>query len=285
MGTGTEELEIPIVDHGGHPHWVWPDGTLRPVVGGGADGADDDDEDDLDDEDEDEDDDDDDRRSRGKKGKPNKGAIFTQRQMNAIATREKRDGRKAGRNEVLQELGFSSLEEAKAALAGKKASSGNNKEDDTDDADSKAAQEALKAKREAEEAKAEAARIKFESKLERKLLAAGAKPGKVERMVALLGLEVDASDDEIEEAIDDLADELPALFDSSDYSDDDEDDEDQGQPRGRRQRGTDTPPRKRKLPDSTTGGERRRKGKQAPAKERARARLAQRHPRFVQNKS
>jgi hypothetical protein len=230
-------------------------------------GATDDDGDNENDDEGDDDDDGDEEEDDEPKGK----SKLTQRQVNAIMAKEKRDGKRSGRREVLEELGFKTLEEAKKALQRK-----TEKDADTDDADNKAIAEAKDKLREAEK---ERDALKFQSKLERQLLAADALPGKVEKAVRLLDLEQDASADEIAEAIEDLRDDIPALFKAN--SDDGDDDDESGSSSGSsRRKGTEPAPQRRKVKDSDAGS-RRKKPQTASPQARAKARLAERHPNYV----
>lgn len=248
--------DFDIVTIGKRRFWQWPDGSLRPVVSGGAD-----------DTDEDEDEDEDDDEDSDETDKPKKGKSFTQRQVNAVATREKREGKKAGKNELLKALGYATEEELKEAIEAKQ-------EADAKKPDPEVDKERKKLDREKAETKAEreaAAKDRHAAKVERFLLKGGASLSKLERLSRLIDIEVGADDDEIEDAIDSLKEELPELF-SSNSSDDDEEDK----PRSR-SKGTDT---RRKNPDSNPGRKASPKGSKS-IEDKVKERLAQRNPGFA----
>lgn len=259
-----ESKDFDIVKLGTYRYWLWPDGTLRPVISGGADGADEDD--DIDDDDDD--DEGDDEGGSNRKG----GKTFTQRQVNAVATREKREGKKAGRREVLEELGFKSLEEAREAI--QKQQDGKAKDDDEL---SKERKKLEKEKADAAQARQEAAKDRHDARVERRLLAAGVPLKKLEKVARLVDVEVGVEADEIDEAIDSIKEDFPELFGSNSDSDDtdDEDEADRGKRKGTETRG-------KKQPDSNPG---RKAGGSKPksVEDKVKDRLAKRHPEFAKN--
>lgn len=256
-----ELKDFDIIKIGKRNFWQWPDGTLRAVVSGGADGSEDDNDDDEGDDDE-EDEDDEPKDKKGKK--------FTQRQVNAVATREKRDGIKAGRRKLLEEMGFATEEELKEAVQAKQ--DGQKK----DDADTAAERKKLdKEKADAKSDREAAAKDKHDAKVERRMLRAGVQLKKLEKVARLIDVEVGAEPDEIDEAIEELKEDFPEFF-SSNSDDDDEDDESDSQRKGTESR------KKGKNPDSNPG----RKAGGAKAKsseDKAKERLAARHPEFAKN--
>lgn len=279
-----EETEVRIVEIGKASYWLFPDGRMRGVIQGGA--TDDDEEDD--DETDDEEDDDDESESSTKKKQPKP---ISQRQMKAIAAREKRAGRKAGQASLAKELGYDSVEDMKEALA-------RSEDDDEEDEEpaptaKKKAAEPVKAparkapnkdKERADRLQAELDQERFSNKVERLLLSEDALASKASKAVALLELELDADDDEILEAIDKLRDELPEIFHSDSSDDGDEEGDEPGhvtrkRTNARRRTATGASGTRRP-PDSNTGS-RKKTRKAAPPKERASTRLAERHPEFA----
>lgn len=210
-------------------------------------------EEEEDEEDEDEDDDEEEEEER----------TFSQTEVNRIMSREKKSGRRSGQRKVLEELGVSSISEAKEKLAATKTGKKNKEEDEEDDSASN--EELLKAQRERDEAKREAEQTKLEAKVERKLLAADADPKRVEKALRLIDLSEIEDDDDIEDAIEDLRDELPEFF----LEDDDDDDEEDGVKRSKS--------RRRKSPPPSNPGGAPRKKRQPTASDRAAQRLKERH--------
>lgn len=158
----------------------------------------------VDDDDDDDDEDDDD--------KP-KSKTYSQEQVNQIASKEKKDGKRAAVRELLEELGLEKIEDLKAIVT---------KHADAEEADKTETQkEKERAAREAsaaEDAKKEAARDRRLAKLERMLSRQGVPDDKIDRAVKNLEVDQDEDldDDEIKEAIETLKGELPTLFEESD---------------------------------------------------------------------
>lgn len=263
-----ESKDFDIVKLGTHRYWLLPDGNIRPVISGGADGAEDRDDDDDDDDTDDEGDNDEGQSNR--KG----GKTFTQRQVNAVATREKREGKKAGRRELLEELGFESVDELRESI--QKQKEGKAKDDDEL---SKERKKLEKEKSDAEKLRSEAAKDRHDARVERRLLSAGVPLKKLEKVARLVDVEIGVEADEIDDAIDSIKEDFPELFGSN--SDSEDTDEDDSTDRGKRKGGTE--PRK-KVQDSNPG----RKAGGSKAKsldDRVKDRLAARHPEFKKQSS
>lgn len=243
----------------------------------------DDDAEDLDDEDESEEDDETkDDKSDGKKSKSQTKKLFPQEHVTKVAAREKREGRKAGQRQILAELGFQSLEEAREAI-GQLGATDDDEDSSDDDKSSKgdgasqkrANSDRIKLERDREKLrteKAALARDRHELKIESALLQAGVEGSKAGRAAKLLDVEVGAKPEDIQDAIDELKDEFPELFASKKRSDDEdeEDDDDTGDSTKKPARGNSNP------------GNRPRKNRpKLSPQEAAAARLKQRHPEFA----
>lgn len=207
-------------------------------------------------EEENEEDEEDDDEDEGE-GEPR---TFNQEEVNSIMSREKKAGRRSGKRQVLEELGFASVSEAKEKLA--KASDtgkpkGKNKENEDDGDDD--GQDSLAAERR------EIALDKVSVKVERALLAANIDPKKAEKAVRLIDLEdlIDGDADDIEAAVEALEEEFPEFFPEEDNEGDEDDVK-------RRTKG------RTKVASSHAGGKPRSKA-QASASDRANRRLQERH--------
>lgn len=191
---------------------------------------------------------------------PPKDKAFTQAQVNRISAREKDEGRRAGKRELLEELGLEDADTLKEMVAAHKTTQESQKSDLQ-----KAEQDRDKAKRDAEEAKAEAKQVRFDSKVKDMLLEAGI-PAKSARRVAgmLNGLTAESDDDAITEEIEALQEDFPNLFgEQEEGGEDPQDDQGGAPPRSDPGRMPKTPP------------------KSGNAKERATSLLHERHPRLV----
>lgn len=211
--------------------------------------------------------------NEGGKGGSGSGseARFTQDDLTRIGTREKDQGRKAGVREVLDTLGFSSMEEAKQFAADMKAAG---------DAQLSEAQrtqrQAEEAQRNAERAQNEAKKERFDAKVERKLLRADADPDRLGKLSKLVEADVDSSEEEIDSAIEDLKKDFPELF-AAEKSGEENEEEKNGAPGS--QSGTTPPPRSD--PGRAPGTQ-----QKGSATDRAKSRLEQRHGgRLARNKS
>lgn len=129
--------------------WIFDDGNILPVVSGG-DGEDDDDDDDKGGKDDD------------------KDKTFTQGQLKTMLANEKRQGKNSATREILEGLGFKSVEEATETVKGWRKADEDRKTED-EKRQEKLAQDTA----EAERTKKEAAREKRIAQAERKLVAAG----------------------------------------------------------------------------------------------------------------
>lgn len=143
------------------------------------------------------------------KDKPKPPRTFTQDEVTTIASKEKKDGKRAAVTELLADLGVSSVEDLKAlATAAQEAESASLSEAE------KARNKAVADAAEAEVAKKEAAQDRRLARVERRLTNAGVPDEKIAR--ALKNLDIDASDEiddeEVTSAIEDLKKELPSLF-------------------------------------------------------------------------
>lgn len=138
---------------------------------------------------------------------PEPGKSFTQDDITRIATREKAEGRQAGINEILKELGVTDLEEGKTLLKRIR---------DAEDAQKTQAQKdaeaALTAKAEADKARKEAALERLMAKTERALLKAGVPDTKLEKVAKLVSLDSKADDAAIAQAVEDVKKDFPELF-------------------------------------------------------------------------
>jgi hypothetical protein len=140
----------------------------------------------------------------GTEGEPQ---TFTQDDLNRIATKEKADGRKSGRQELLRDLGVESEDDIKSLLEAKR------KEDDEKLEETEREKRAReRAESERDQAKAEAAQAKQTARVEKAMLAAGVPLGVVDRATKMVDLEADADDDAIKAAVEQLKGDLPQLF-------------------------------------------------------------------------
>lgn len=186
--------------------WITSSGDLIPNIRGGATEEEDEDEDEEEDgseEDEDEDEDEEDEDEDEDEDVDDDEPSISQNQMRRIASKEKKDGRRSGRNSVLRALGLASVEEGI-----KKLSSGKTKP--------KGGSEGESSGQEQEDPEKVKRQAKLEGKAMRKLVAAGApdKDKTLEGIMSMLDLEFDelTDDDDITTAVDSLKEEMPALF-------------------------------------------------------------------------
>lgn len=135
------------------------------------------------------------------------GKSFTQEQVSNLMTKEKDQGRRQGRKEVLEKLGFKTLEDAEAFRK------------TLQDAEAAQLSEVERARREAEQERQTAQQERdaaqaerFAAKLERALLRAGVPDTQVNKVARMVSADVDSSDEDITAAVADLKDELPQLF-------------------------------------------------------------------------
>jgi len=218
--------------------------------------------------DEHEDDDGTDDEGEKTKKRESKEVVMSQRKYTSVMTREKDEGRRAGRRALLQELEVESTEDLKELVDAARQA----RDKDSSDSD-KAKREADRARREADEARSEAKQARFETKVERMLIAADVPVKKVGKVHRMLDVTVDANDDELADAIDDLKEEYPELF-RAESAGDGEGDNDEESPNGDKDRQTG-------LPRSDPGKQPRKKNPPANLQDQARSLLHERHPNLV----
>lgn len=191
---------------------------------------------------------------------------FTQEDLTRVATREKDQGKRQGRNEVLEALGLSSIEEAQGLAKALR-----DAEAATMSEAQRAAQQAAQEKAAAEQLRKEAKQERFEAKVERQLLRAGIDEKSIGKVSKLVEADVDSSDDDIATAIADLKQDMPQLFSPPEGGDQEGDGEGGNAGAGSNSSTTGTPP-----PHSDPGKAPGTKGKK-PSGERAKERLMARH--------
>jgi len=146
-------------------------------------------------------------KDEGVEDEPIVGKVFSQDEMSRIATREKEQGKRSGQREVLDSLGFKSLEDAQSFTKTlQDAESAKLSEADRTKKEAEAERDA--AKRERLEAKQE----RFQARLERQLLTAGVAEAQVAKVTKLVESDVDSSDEEITASIAELKESMPQLF-------------------------------------------------------------------------
>lgn len=197
---------------------------------------------------------------------------FSQREMQSIAKREKADGRRSGRRELLEELGVSSVDEAKELVGAARKN-----EDEAKSEAERAKDQATKDRDAAARQKREAAIERRNAKIERRLLRAGVKEDRLDRALRLLDIDEDDEDVDVKELdrqIKDLREETPTYFESE--TDDTTDSGDKGQNNQQQQNGQQkqkqTPPPPVTPPPSGVGSS----GDKSPM-EAAKALLVSRH--------
>lgn len=225
----------------------------------------------LDDEHEDENDDDgeEDEEDPPKRKKSGEEVVLTQRRLQSMMTREKDEGRRAGRRSLLKDVGVEDADELKEIVKAYKAHEDKN----SSEAD-KAKRDADKAKREADEAKAEAAKLRQGVKVERALMQANVPAKQVDKVARMLDIADEADDDEINDAVEDLKADFPHLFTVS-TDDEDEGDEEDDSPDGSSRRRSDGPPR------SDPGQPKRKRRPSKSTRDQAKSLLHERHPNLV----
>ena len=182
--------------------FVLSSGQVLPLwIRGAADDDDAGDGDDGDNGDGDDHDDDDDGEDEGNK----EPKTFTQEEVNRIMSKEKKDGRRAGKAKLLEDLGVSSLEEARSKMSSpaksKDDGEGKPTESDTSEQEKRAMQ-------------AERKQMKIVGRAERSLIRAGAPDDDrtLAGLVVMLDLDSDSDADDITTAVEELKDSNPALF-------------------------------------------------------------------------
>lgn len=202
-------------------------------------------------------------------GADDAGKRFSQDDMTRVATREKQEGHRAGTREVLEALGFNSLEDAKRFKTELDAA-----EDAKLSEADRRTKEAERREAAAQKADREAKQERLNARIERALLKANAPEKAIERLLKLVDVDdLDADADTVKKAVADLKKDMPQLFTSEEDGDEDDDDDD-AQPAGSRQR---TPERRGPVAsDPGNAANRRKKGETSPA-DAARSRLERRH--------
>lgn len=182
---------------------IGDNGKPYPIVRGGAAGDEDEDDDGDEDEDADDDSDEDDDDGEGDEDEDEEDLI-PQSEVNKIAAKEKRDGRRSERAKILKDLGVKSLDEAKRKMSGSKPKKkAGEDEDETDDT--------------SEQDTHDRALDRVHGKAERLLLRAGADDdeGLLAGLITMLDIDSDSDDSDITTAVDELKEERPALFDKT----------------------------------------------------------------------
>ena len=216
-----------------------------------------------------------------------------QEALNQSAKGIKRKARASAVAELLEDLGFESLDEMKTAFSGlkkpaptpKKTKSGDDDADDTTAAELQSAREERDRERtRAEKAEQEA----LKARKVRFLVKAGLTIEAAEKAARMVDIDkFSASDDDLEEAVDDLLEAMPQLITKSGDDDDpdDEPDDDEGadgdgkkpKPKERTPESRD----RRQPPNSNPGGAPSKRKRPADPRASARARLEQRHGRVL----
>lgn len=184
-------------------HYYLIGDRVFPIVQGGAVGDDDDDEDEQEDEgsesEEDEDEESEEEDPDEKK--------FSQKDVNRIMSKEKKDGRRIGRKAILEELGVSSVEEAKKKIAAATKAKAKPKLDDDDDTEE-----------DSSEQEPDRTMDRLEARAERLLIRAGAPDSdkKLAGLIRMLDLDPSMDQDDVTSAVEELKEEMPALFDTTD---------------------------------------------------------------------
>ena len=242
-----QDLHIEVRD--GRRVWVFADGTVLPVISGGADddGAGDDDN-----ESEENDDGDDDSDSQGEGERK-----FTQSELDQYASRRAKKAERAAYRKLADELGVS-IEDVKRIVSEHKEGA---------QGDDEQARQLEERERQAAERERLAAAKSINADVRAALVEAGLPRSAAKRVSRLIEVEHDADEDDILEAIDELKGEMPHLFRAND-GDDDDDDEDRPRAVDSKARG-----RRRPKPKSLTGAE------------QAKELLQRRHPELAAAKS
>jgi hypothetical protein len=170
---------------------------------------------------------------------------LTVAQIQGIMAKEKRQGKKAGRQAVLDELGFASVEEAQAALKGATKPKPKKGEDD-DEADTRASERETAAEERERKAKAKERRADIRGALRDH----GVSRDDLDDAMALLdrAVDTDYDDDDLEDAVEELKQRRPGFF-----GEDDGDDGEGTKPRPKAPIPTGRPKSRNKAPQKTFG--------------------------------
>lgn len=198
----------------------------------------------------------DDQDDDGDNNTPAPEKTYTQRDLNRIAKREKEQGKKAAFQAVADDLGMS-LEDAKAFI--EEARSKVSKDDEDSN---KSLTRAKEKEARAAQLLNDAIEIRNTSKVVAKLVRAGMEPKAAERLGSTVNLDLtndDLDDDDIADAVDEMREEMPTLFPSTETP------------------ATNLPGAPRPPKDSTPRGERRTAVKGSDLAARGRAKLLELH--------
>jgi hypothetical protein len=187
------------------------------------------------------------------------GQSFTQEDLNRVGTKERRQGKAAGQRELLESLGVESAEDLHAIVEARREQEEANKSELT-----RAQEGVARAQAEAVAAVREADTARHEATVMMALLQAGSGTDNVVDLIPMVKAEVGANAEEVSEAITEMKNKFPALFDSSGGTDDVN-----GDTGGN--------------PDSDTGKGPKKKTTGMSSQDRARERLRQRHPQMFQD--
>ena len=213
--------------------WHFADGTILPFVSGGSDDGD------------------------GGDGGDDGKIKFTQEELNRVASKEKKDGKKAGRSEILSELGLEDEGQLKDIVTQYQEQRDRNRSD-LEKAQNETAAE--RTKREAAEARAD--NLELGNRVADLLSEAGMGLKAARKSVRLIDANKEMSDHDIEELIKELKADMPGMFGESNNEDDEGS---EGKPKPPKSSDPGRPP-KPKSDDKSS------------ATDRARDRLSQRHP-------
>lgn len=190
---------------------------------------------------------------------------FTQADLDRLATKQKREGKRAAHRELMERLGFDSIEETEKFIQEAK-----DRADSTDQDADKRLKKIEDRERKAEERIQQATRKANEADVMSALIAEGLDRKEARRAARLVELDLDSEDldeDEILAAVDELREEMPRLFAQTDETETEKTKE-------RPPRGT---------PDSTPRGRAPKRPEGATMKERGRSRLQDRHGDKLKN--
>lgn len=228
------------------------------------------DEDDLEDEDDEDQDEEDDEDDEDDEEEDNK---LTQADVDRIVRRAKGKARRMARKEMLKTLGVENIE-ALQELVSKATKPPAKKKDSEDEDDDEAAQKAEQARKTSERQVKE---LELTRKIEGVLVDKfDLKFSQAKRIRKLIEVDSNADDDEIEDAIEELQDDMPSLFDQGDEEEDD-DDEDEDRPARMKRSGRTNNQNRRD--SSPARSPRRQRGKKVDPKTAARTLLHERHPK------
>lgn len=138
---------------------------------------------------------------------PKISKTYDQDAVTAMMTREKDQGRRSREREILEALGFPSLDEAKQWTAQRR------EEDVAKLSDAERAQrEAEAAAQRATELQQQAAADRLAARIERTLIRSGVPDTALGRVTRLISVAPDADDEAVTSAVDELKAEMPTLF-------------------------------------------------------------------------